>query len=118
MPHTHEWLGLAKRMREKIMTPFTDRQQTMIVNNLVKACQNIEDLKPIGFGYINVANGFIAHYNIDGFKNRYRYFSLKSEIIKNAKQNRFANFNKEDKNYEYYQAKAAIYSKVVEKLKC
>lgn len=54
-----------------MLIPYTEKQKSLIVNNIVKACSDIEKLNGTGYKFIYLANGFIAHYNINGFKDHY-----------------------------------------------
>ena len=96
------------------MTPFTERQKTLIVNNVVKACENIEDLNKTAYNFLYIASGFIAHYDMYGFIAYYKENSLKDDILRNARANQWRNFRPTDENYAYYMSKADIYSSIVE----
>jgi hypothetical protein len=96
--------------------PFTERQQTIIANNIVKACKNIESLNKQGYNFISLASGFIAHYNHYGFIEYYKEHDLKSDILSNKNQNMWDNFRYGEQNYEYYMSKREIYLKIVDKL--
>lgn len=87
-----------------------------IVKNVVRACDDITKLNGTGYKYINLASGFIAHYNLHGFKDYYERNSLKHDILANAQNNQWLNFRPGDENYEYYQQKAMIYNRIVELL--
>jgi hypothetical protein len=101
---------------------ITEKQKSLIVNNIVKACDDIHKLNGTGYKYIYLASGFIAHYNIQGFKAHYDdegFFtqsSLADDILANAAANRWDNFNPGDDNYEYYKSKADVYKRIVDKL--
>jgi len=100
---------------------ITEKQKSLIVNNIVKACDDIHKLNGTGYKYIYLASGFIAHYNIHGFKANYDLvdcgYSLADDILANAAANRWDNFNPGDDNYEYYKSKADIYKRIVDKLR-
>ncbi len=98
------------------LTPYTERQATLIVNNVVRACSDITKLNGTGYKYINLCPGFIAHYNRYGFIDYYERNSLREDILRNAEMNRWLNFRPGDENYEYYMAKADIYRRIVEAL--
>lgn len=99
------------------MDAITEKQKSLIVNNIVKACDDIEKLNGTGYKYIHLANGFIAHYNINGFKGHYSQYDLTRDILSNADSNRWLNFREGDQNYHYYKSKADIYARIVSKLK-
>ncbi len=95
---------------------ITEKQKSLIVNNIVKACDDIEKLNGTGYKYIYLASGFIAHYNIHGFKGYYSSNDLTRDILNNADSNRWNNFREGDQNYHYYKSKADIYKRIVDKL--
>ena len=94
----------------------TERQATLIVNNVLRACANIEKLNSTGYKFLNLASGFIAHYNRYGFIDYYTRNSLKADILANAQNNQWNNFRPGDQNYDYYKSKARIYARIVEGL--
>jgi len=95
------------------MDRLTDRQKSLIINNVVKACKNINNLNSTGYKFISLANGFIAHYNLLGFKCHYSASSLKDDIMYNARNNQWHNFNSNDKDYGYYMDKKEIYNNIL-----
>lgn len=99
-----------------MITPLTERQKTLIVNNLVAACKDIDKLNRIGYNFIYLASGFIAHYNLLGFISHYERYDLASDIIMNARQNMWTNFREGDQNYDYYMSKADVYKRILAKL--
>ena len=99
-----------------MLKPFTERQQSLIVNNVVNACKNIENLNKTGYGFINLACGFIAHYNLNGFIDYYSDNDLKSDILNNQSKNMWNNFRQGEQNYDYYMSKKEIYLRIVERL--
>ena len=98
------------------MDAITEKQKSLIVNNIVKACDDIEKLNGTGYKFIYLACGFIAHYNIHGFKAHYSEYDLTRDILSNARSNQFDNFKPGDQNYHYYKSKTDIYNKIVDKL--
>jgi hypothetical protein len=103
------------------MDEITEKQKSLIVNNIVRACDDISKLNGTGYKFIYLASGFIAHYNIQGFKANYDLvdcgYSLSDAILANEQANKWLNFNPGDSNYDYYKSKADIYSRIVAKLK-
>jgi len=91
------------------MTPITDRQATLIINNVVRACNDITALNKTGYNFLYLAQGFIAHYDIYGFKTHYGDGTLANDILRNASPNMWQNFRPGERDYEYYQAKARVY---------
>jgi hypothetical protein len=100
-----------------MLTKLTDRQVKMIVKNVIAACKNINDLTKIGYNYLYLASGFIAHYNLGGFINYYSRVSLVNDILKKERNNRWDNFRIGDENYEYYHQKGEIYSLIIAEIK-
>jgi hypothetical protein len=98
------------------MDAITEKQKSLIVNNIVKACDDIEKLNGTGYKFIHLASGFIAHYSINGFKGHYSNYDLTRDILSNADSNRWLNFREGDQNYHYYKSKADIYARIVAKL--
>jgi hypothetical protein len=95
------------------LAPLTERQKTLIVSNIVKACRNIENLNKTGYKFISLASGFIAHYDLYGFIASYTGESLKRDIISYAGQNQWKNFRPGEQNYEYYMSKADVYNRIL-----
>lgn len=98
------------------MTPLTDNQKKLIVNNIISACKDINKLNATGYKFLNLGQGFIAHYNLHGFKDYYSDHSLAREILQNAESNMWRNFRPGEENYEYYAAKAQVYRTICNKL--
>lgn len=95
------------------LTPLTEREKTLIVKNVLAAVENIDKLNGTGYNYLYLASGFIAHFNIHGFKDYYRDNDLRSDILENALYNRYGNFRPGDRDYDYYMAKADVYKRLV-----
>lgn len=96
-----------------MLQPLTDRQKTLIVNNVVSACKDINKLNKTGYNFLYLASGFIAHYNMYGFKDFYSDNNLRQEILSNVKQNMWNNFTPRDRDYDYYMSKADVYRRIV-----
>jgi len=97
-----------------MLVALTERQKTLIVNNVVKACKNIDNLNKTGYKYINLCSGFIAHYNLYGFIAHYSTpNSLKRDIVSYAGQNQWKNFRPGESNYDYYMSKADVYNRIL-----
>jgi hypothetical protein len=99
-----------------MMTPLTERQKTLIVNNVVKACKNIDNLNKTGYNFVYQASGFIAHYNLYGFIASYTGESLKRDIVSFAGQNQWNNFRPGERNYDYYMAKKDVYNRIIKEI--
>ena len=98
------------------MTPLTERQKTLIVNNVVKACKNIDNLNKTGYNFLYLASGFIAHYDLYGFIANYTGESLKRDIISFAGQNQWNNFRPGERDYDYYMAKKDVYNRILKEI--
>ena len=99
-----------------MLKPLTERQKVLIVNNIVKACQNIELLNKTGYNYLYQCSGFIAHYDFYGFRAEYNDGLLRADIMHNEPYNRWTNFRPGDQNYNYYMAKADVYARIVKRI--
>jgi len=95
------------------LTPLTERQKTLIVNNVVKACKNIDSLNKTGYNFINLCSGFIAHYDLYGFISHYSDYSLKQDILSFAGQNQWKNFRPGERDYDYMMAKKDVYNRIL-----
>ena len=95
------------------MEALTERQKTLIVNNVVKACKDINALNKTGYNFLYSAPGFIAHYDLYGFKAHYEDFDLELDILRNVEANMWRNFRPGDKDYEYFASKAATYRMIL-----
>jgi hypothetical protein len=95
------------------MTPLTERQKTLIVNNVIKAVKNIDNLNKTGYNFLYLASGFIAHYDLYGFIASYTGKSLKRDIISYAGQNQWNNFRPGERDYDYYMAKKDVYNRIL-----
>ena len=95
------------------LKPLTDSKCKSIVRNVLAACKNITKLNNQGYGYIHLASGFIAHYNLGGFIAHYQTHSLRDDILANASSNKWSNFRPGDRDYEYYHQQGKIYADIV-----
>jgi hypothetical protein len=96
-----------------MLEPLTQRQQDLIVNNVLRACKDIEALNKTGYNFLYLASGFIAHYNIHGFKAYYNTHSLEENILANARANMWYNFHPGNDAYEYYMSKKDVYQRIL-----
>ena len=100
------------------LTLLTPRQETLIVNNVVAACRDIERLNRTGYKFINLCAGFIAHYDLYGFRAAYGYSGkLAQDIMRNRFANEWKNFHVGERDYDYYQQKARVYARIVEAIR-
>jgi hypothetical protein len=100
------------------LTPYTQRQQTLIANNVFRACVNISELNRTGYKFINLCAGFIAHYDLYGFRAAYADIgSLARNVLRNVRNNQWDNFHPSDPDYAYYMSKRDIYNDIVARLR-
>jgi hypothetical protein len=96
------------------MTPLTQAQQANIVRNVIAACKNIDKLNRTGYQFLNLASGFIAHYDLSGFKSYYdEPGSLQRDIEANARQNQWTNFRTGERDADYYHSKRDTYNQIL-----
>ena len=100
-----------------MLIPYTEKQKSLIVNNIVKACNDIKTLNRTGYKYIYLANGFIAHYDLNGFICHYTRHDLLADILDHEDQNTWRNFSPDHADYLYYQSKKDIYKRICSKLR-
>lgn len=98
------------------MQALTERQKVLIVNNVVKAVNNIDQLNKTGYNFLYLCSGFIAHYNLVGFIDFYSYVSLKKDLIGFANQNQWSNFHPGERDYDYYMAKKDVYNRILSQI--
>ena len=94
----------------------TARQVSLIVNNVVKAFDDITALNKQGYNYLYLCSGFIAHFNLYGFIDHYSvYNTLKEDMVHFIHMNQWNNFSPRDQHYEYYMQKKEIYNAILTK---
>lgn len=98
------------------IAPLTEKQKSLIVANVIKACSDINKLNSTGYKFLYPSSGFIAHYNLGGFISHYREYNLERDIFDNVRMNQWNNFNPSDSNYEYYMSRKDVYNRIVRKL--
>ena len=98
------------------MKSLTSKEQDLIIKNVLKACKDINKLNKRGYNFLYLANGFIAHYNLNGFKGYYSSKvgrvanDLKTDILRYKNFNQYNNFSITDKDYDYYMTKKHVYN--------
>lgn len=95
-----------------MLKPLTATEQRLIVRNVISACKDTNKLNKRGYNFLYLCSGFIAHYNLNGFKGVYSPYGLMSDISKNKRYNQWQNFKPGDKDYEYYKSKADTYNTI------
>jgi hypothetical protein len=86
-----------------------------IVNNIAKVIKtsNIELLTKQAYNYLYLAQGFIAHYNLHGFRDYYQdTATLKDDILQFQDSNQWTNFHPGERDYEYMMQKRDIYNAI------
>jgi hypothetical protein len=99
-----------------MLTPYTERQKSMIVSNVLKALDNPDRLSKQSYKYLYLCSGFIAHYDHGGFISYYQRHDLKNDLIKFKDSNQWRNFSPDDRDYQYYQSKADIYNRIIQSM--
>ena len=87
---------------------LTERQKTLIINNVVAACKDISKLNKQGYKFLYLSSGFIAHYDRYGFMAHYGDRSLKNALKVNQQFNQWNNFKPGYPDYEYHMQKKEI----------
>ena len=100
-----------------MIEPISAKDQNLIVKNVVAACKDIDKLNNTGYGFLYLASGFIAHFNINGFKSFYSTADLKTDILCNQKYNQWNNFTEKDSDFQYYMTKKIAYNRICDQLK-
>jgi hypothetical protein len=99
----------------KPLEPLSDRQTKMIVSNIAKVAKTGDTnyLTKQAYRFLNLSSGFIAHYNLFGFRAYYAdQGDLATDILNNRPNNQWANFRPGEKDYEYYMAKRDCYNRI------
>jgi hypothetical protein len=100
------------------LEPFSIEEEQRIIRDCVKAANNIETLTDKAYRFLNLSNGFIAHYDRFGFMDNYREPGrFKKDILDYQNQNQWGNFRPGERGYEYYMQKKNIYNAVCDCLK-
>lgn len=97
------------------MESLTLKQQQLIAKNVLAACKDIRKLNGTGYRFICQAWGFIANYNLEGFKDEYSDGSLPALIKECAHMNQYENFRLSP-DAAYYNAKRDTYNSILKGL--
>lgn len=105
------------------MRILSNQEQKSITQNIIEACKDISKLSQKGYKWISLCSGFIAHYNLHGFKAEYDPKNnngqplLANSILMNQRNNQWGNFLPNDKDYEYMMQKKKMYNDICKALK-
>ena len=76
---------------------------------------DIDKLTKPAYNFIMLSIGFIAHYDLYGFREEYRDVQYFAEaLIRNQSMNQWRNFHPGERDYEYMMQKKEIYNQLVE----
>ena len=106
-------------MKTKGLVPLTQRQISMIVGNIRKVIttNDINLLSKQAYNFLYLASGFIAHYNLYGFRDAYGTGrALARDILRNKGINQWDNFRPGERDYEYMMGKKACYNQICDML--
>jgi len=95
------------------MEAINTKKQALIIKNVLAACGNIEKLNKTGYDFLYQCSGFIAHYDLEGFKEYYRDNSLVADIEANHAQNQWRNFKEGERFAAFYHSKRDIYNAIL-----
>ena len=98
---------------------ISEKEVKSIVKSVSSAINSgdINKLTKAGYDYLYPCSGFIAHYNIHGFKCHYQNTDdLKNDLIRYKDQNQWNNFSPRDKDYRYYWQKREIYNYILKNI--
>lgn len=81
----------------------------------VFAHDDIDKLTKPAYNFIMLSSGFIAHYNLSGFRWEYRHVpTLACDLCRNKQNNQWNNFRQGERDYEYMMQKKEIYNQLCE----
>jgi hypothetical protein len=95
------------------MEAINSKTQALIIKNVLAACGNIEKLNKRGYDFLYQCSGFIAHYDLEGFKDYYRDNSLVADLEANYAQNQWRNYRTGERFADYYHSKRDIYNAIL-----
>lgn len=100
----------------ELKTPDQVRLIVLSFRNVFQR-NEISKLTKSAYNFIYQASGFIAHYDIWGFRAHYADVeSLKQDILDNQSMNQWRNFRPGERDYDYYMQKREIYNMIVEEV--
>lgn len=99
------------------MELLTLRQTDLIVSSIRKVFEtnDINNLTNSAYKFLNLSSGFIAHYNLYGFRDAYANVNgLKHQLAQNYGSNQWNNFHPGENGYDYMMQKKEIYNRICE----
>jgi hypothetical protein len=103
----------------KPITLLTTRQAALITSSVrnMMTSGDINKLTMAAYKFIMLSSGFIAHYNLLGFRDVYRNVAdLKEDLLRKQPYNQWFNFRPGDEHYDYYMQKRDLYNAICEDL--
>lgn len=95
---------------------LTEKGKERVIKAVIRATKNVKTMTNEAYDFLYLSYGFMAHYNVYGFREYYESHCLGSDILANQEMNQYANFLKGDHNYEYYMQKKEIYNEICRRL--
>lgn len=93
----------------------TLRQTDLIVSSIRKVFEtnDINHLTKPAYNFLSLSSGFIAHYNLLGFRDAYANVNaLKRQLAESYAANQWNNFRAGERDYDYMMQKKEIYNRV------
>jgi hypothetical protein len=93
----------------------TLRQTDLIVSSIRKVFQtgDINHLSKSAYDFLSLSSGFIAHYNLYGFRCAYDNVNdLKAQLAQSYAANQWNNFRSGERDYHYMMQKKEIYNRI------
>jgi hypothetical protein len=97
------------------MDLLTLRKTDLIVSSIRKVFQtgDINHLSSSAYKFLNLSSGFIAHYNLYGFRDAYDNVNdLKAQLAQSYAANQWSNFRPGERDYHYMMQKKEIYNRI------
>jgi hypothetical protein len=93
----------------------TLRQTDLIVSSIRKVFEtnDINNLTNSAYKFLYLSSGFIAHYNLYGFRGAYADVNdLKAQLAQSYAANQWSNFRPGERDYSYMMQKKEIYNRI------
>ena len=98
-----------------MLTLKTDKEVSGIYRSFTRIFKHgdMKNLTKNAYNFIMLSSGFIAHYNIHGFRETYEDVGhFASKILSNQQYNQWDNFRPGERDYEYNMQKKFIYNDI------